>query len=263
MALISKPNCGCSASPAASAGARPVHGHDHLPRRPCHSAGIQGPRRRLHRPKVAIPALRAAHAEGPGRCGRCLLRRHRLFAGAGATACSPRPARLGLPVKLHAEQLSNLGGAALAARHGALSADHLEYLDAGRRRAPWPPPAPSPSSCPAPSTPCAKRKCRPSPPCAQHGVPMAVATDCNPGSSPMTSLTLAMNMACTLFRLTPGRGAAGHHRPRRPRPWPDRPGPHRPRPARRSCIWDAAPPRRTRLPHRRHPPSRPHLRRPP
>ncbi len=106
-----------------------------------------------------------------------------------------------LPVKLHAEQLSNLGGAKLAAQHGALSADHLEYLDedgvAAMARA----------GTVAVLLPAAFYflKETQKPPVAalrRAGVPIAVATDCNPGSSPLTSLLLAMNMAATLFGLT-------------------------------------------------------------
>jgi imidazolonepropionase len=115
---------------------------------------------------------------------------------------------LGLPVKLHAEQLSNLGGAALAAKYQALSADHLEYLDdAGIA-------AMKAAGTVAVILPGAFYTLRETqmPPIAAlrtANVPMAVATDCNPGSSPMTSLLLAMNMACTLFRLTPEEALAG------------------------------------------------------
>jgi imidazolonepropionase len=115
---------------------------------------------------------------------------------------------LGLPVKLHAEQLSNLGGAALAARHGALSADHLEYLDEDGVRAMA---AAGTVAVILPGAFYTLRETQ-SPPIdllRRHGVPMAVATDCNPGSSPMTSLTLAMNMACTLFRMTPQEALLG------------------------------------------------------
>jgi imidazolonepropionase len=115
---------------------------------------------------------------------------------------------LGLPVKLHAEQLSNLGGAALAARYNALSCDHLEYLDqpgidAMKR-----------SNSVAVILPGAFYTLREkqAPPIEQlraAGVAMAVSTDCNPGSSPMTSILLAMNMACTLFRMTPEETLAG------------------------------------------------------
>jgi imidazolonepropionase len=123
----------------------------------------------------------------------------RVFAAAG---------ELGLPVKLHAEQLSNLGGAALAARHGALSADHLEYLDAEGVA------AMAAADTVAVMLPGAFYTLRETqaPPVAllrEHGVPMAVATDCNPGSSPMASPLIAMNMACTLFRITPEEALAG------------------------------------------------------
>ncbi|MCA1856885.1 imidazolonepropionase [Massilia oculi] len=115
---------------------------------------------------------------------------------------------LGLPVKLHAEQLSDQGGAALAARYGGLSADHLEYLgQAGIA-------AMARAGTVAVLLPGAYYFLREKtePPVAAlraAGVPMAVATDCNPGTSPMTSLLLAMNMACTLWRLTPQEALAG------------------------------------------------------
>ncbi|MGP1355863.1 amidohydrolase family protein, partial [Roseicyclus sp.] len=119
-----------------------------------------------------------------------------------------RAQALGLPVKLHAEQLSNIGGARLAASFGALSADHLEYADAGDAA------AMAAAGTVAVILPGAFYTLRETqvPPVAAfraHGVPMAVATDCNPGSSPMTSLLLAMNMAATLFRLTPEECLAG------------------------------------------------------
>jgi imidazolonepropionase len=115
---------------------------------------------------------------------------------------------LGLPVKLHAEQLSDLGGAALAARYGALSCDHLEYLGAGGIE------AMANSGTVAVMLPGAfytlrEKQLPPVEALRAAGVPMAVATDCNPGSSPMTSLLLAMNMACTLFRMTPEEALAG------------------------------------------------------
>ena len=109
---------------------------------------------------------------------------------------------LGLPVKLHAEQLSDLGGAVLAARYGAQSADHLEYLGADGVA------AMAAAGTVAVILPGAFYTLREThmPPIAAlraAGVPMALATDCNPGSSPVTSLPLVMNMACTLFRMTP------------------------------------------------------------
>lgn len=157
--------------------------------------------------EVCIPTLRAAHAEGlvdavDGFCEGIA------FLPAQIARVFDVARDLGLRVKLHAEQLSNLGGAKLAASYGALSADHIEYLDedgviamanAGTvgvilpgayytlRETQMPPIA-------------ALRK---------HGVPMALASDCNPGSSPMTSLLLTMNMACTLFRMTPEEALTG------------------------------------------------------
>ena len=157
--------------------------------------------------EIALPSLRAAHAEGlvdavDAFCEGIAFSVEELrplFAEARA---------LGLPVKLHAEQLSDLGGAAFAAGFGALSADHLEYLSpqgiAAMARA----------GTVAVILPGAFYTLRESqlPPIAAlraAGVPMAVATDLNPGSSPMASLTLAMNMACTLFRLTPEEALLG------------------------------------------------------
>jgi len=117
-------------------------------------------------------------------------------------------ARHGLPVKLHAEQLSNLGGAALAARHKALSADHLEHLDEAGVM------AMAAAGTVAVLLPGAYYFLRDThlPPLAllrQHGVPIAISTDHNPGTSPTTSLLLMMNMACTLFRMTVPEALAG------------------------------------------------------
>ena len=117
-------------------------------------------------------------------------------------------AQLGLPVKLHAEQLSDLKGARMAAGYGALSADHLEYLD------PADIPALGAAGTVAVLLPGAFYFLREDrlPPIAalrEAGVPIALATDCNPGSSPLTSLLLAVNMGCTLFRLTPEEALAG------------------------------------------------------
>jgi imidazolonepropionase len=110
--------------------------------------------------------------------------------------------RLGLPVKLHAEQLSDQGGAALVAEYGGLSADHLEHLSAQGAA------AMARAGTVAVLLPGAYYFLRETvmPPLAllrELGVPLAVATDCNPGTSPMTSLLLAINMACTLWRMTP------------------------------------------------------------
>ena len=114
----------------------------------------------------------------------------------------------GLSVKLHADQLSDSGGAALAAEAGALSADHLEYTNAAgvaamaRART---------VAVLLPGAYYALRETQPPPIAAfrTHGVAMAVSTDCNPGTSPTTSLLLMLNMACTLFRLTPEEALAG------------------------------------------------------
>ncbi len=109
---------------------------------------------------------------------------------------------LGLPVKLHADQLSNLQGAALAAEFGALSADHLECTDARGVAALV---AAGTVAMLLPGSFYALRETRLPPIAALRAarVPMAVATDLNPGTSPLRSLRVAMNMACTLFGLTP------------------------------------------------------------
>ena len=156
---------------------------------------------------IALPSLRAAHAEGlvdavDAFCETIAFTTDQLdplFAEARA---------LGLPVKLHAEQLTDQDGATFAAGHGALSADHLEYLS------PEGIAAMAKAGTVAVILPGAFYTLRESqlPPIAalrQAGVPMAVATDLNPGSSPMASLPLAMNMACTLFRLTPEEALLG------------------------------------------------------
>jgi len=114
----------------------------------------------------------------------------------------------GLPVKLHADQLSNLHGAALAARYGALSADHLEYTDEAGAA------AMAKSGTVATILPGAfyfirETKKPPVDLFRQHGVKMAVATDSNPGTSPLTSLLLTMNMAATLFGMTVDECLAG------------------------------------------------------
>jgi len=114
----------------------------------------------------------------------------------------------GLPVKLHAEQLSNQQGAALAAEFGALSADHLEHVDEAGIV------AMARAGTLAVMLPGAFYFLRDTqlPPIAlfrKHRVPMAVATDCNPGTSPTTHLPLMLNMACTLFRMTPAEALLG------------------------------------------------------
>ena len=157
--------------------------------------------------EVCLPALEAAHAQSlvdavDGFCESIAFdptQIERMFERARA---------LGLPVKLHAEQLSDMGGARLAARHGALSADHLEYVseegvralaEAGTVAVLLPGAAYTLHATRQPPVELFRR----------HGVPMAISTDCNPGSSPLASLLLAMNMACTIFRLTPEEALAG------------------------------------------------------
>jgi len=119
-----------------------------------------------------------------------------------------RARELGLPVKLHADQLSDLGGAALAAEFGARSAEHLEHSnDEGVR-------AMAERGTVAVLLPGAyyalrETKLPPIDAFRHTGVPIAIATDCNPGTSPLLSLRLAMSMACTLFRLTPEESLRG------------------------------------------------------
>ena len=150
---------------------------------------------------VCIPTLRIAHAEGlvdavDGFCEGIAFDPNqiaRVFTVAK---------ELGLPVKLHSEQLSNIGGTQLAAQYGALSADHVEYATETDAK------ALASAGTVAVVLPGAYYTLRETqtPPIQafrNHGVPMALATDCNPGSSPLTSALLAMNMACTLFRMTP------------------------------------------------------------
>ena len=115
---------------------------------------------------------------------------------------------LGLPVKLHADQLSDGGGAALAARYGALSADHIEHTTEPGVR------AMAQAGVVAVLLPGAYLMLRETTPppvelLRRHGVAMAVATDCNPGTSPLASMTAALNLACVQFRLTPEEALAG------------------------------------------------------
>ena len=157
--------------------------------------------------EVCLPALDAAAAEGladavDGFCEGIA------FSAAQIARVFDRAQAHGLPVKLHAEQLSHLGGTALAARYGALSADHVEYATAEDAA------ALAAAGSVAVLLPGAFYTLRETqvPPVAafrEAGVPMAVATDWNPGSSPMGSLLLAVNMACTFFRLTPAEALAG------------------------------------------------------
>lgn len=157
--------------------------------------------------EVCLAALDAAHEEGladavDGFCEGIA------FSPDQIERVFVRATELGLPVKLHAEQLSNLNGAALVARHGGLSADHLEYLDQAGVDAMA---AAGAAAVLLPGAFYTLRETQMPPIDAlrRAGVPIAIATDCNPGSSPMTSLLLTMNMAATLFRLTPEETLAG------------------------------------------------------
>lgn len=157
--------------------------------------------------EVCIPALEAAYAEGlvdavDGFCEGIG------FSPEQITRVFDKAQALGLPVKLHAEQLSNLGGAKLAAGYNALSADHLEFLDEEGVK------AMAGADMAAVLLPGAfytlrETKLPPIDLLREHDVPIAIATDCNPGSSPLTSLLLTMNMACTLFRMTPEEALRG------------------------------------------------------
>lgn len=156
---------------------------------------------------ICIPTLRAAHADGlvdavDGFCEGIA------FDTTQIARVFDVAKELGLPVKLHAEQLSHLGGTALAARYGALSADHVEYATEADAA------ALAKAGTVAVLLPGAfytihETQTPPVQAFRNQGVPMAVATDWNPGSSPLGSLLLAMNMACTLFRLPPAEALAG------------------------------------------------------
>ncbi|MEO1398190.1 MAG: imidazolonepropionase [Pseudomonadota bacterium] len=157
--------------------------------------------------EVCVPTLKAAHDEGlvdavDGFCEGIA------FNPAQIRKVFESAASLGLPTKLHAEQLSNMGGTQLAAEFEALSADHLEYATDSDAQ------AMARAGSVAVILPGAFYTLRETqvPPIAsfrRHGVPMALATDCNPGSSPVSSLLLTMNMACTLFRMTPEEALTG------------------------------------------------------
>lgn len=157
--------------------------------------------------EVCIPTLLAAHSEGlvdavDGFCEGIAFQPdqiERVFVAAQ---------KLGIPIKLHAEQLSNIGGTKLAARYGAISVDHVEYANDEDAA------AMAKSGSVAVILPGAfytlhETQLPPIDSFRKHGVPMAVATDGNPGSSPMFSILLAMNMSCTLFRMTPQEALAG------------------------------------------------------
>ena len=157
--------------------------------------------------QICLPALRKAHQEGlvdavDGFCETVALsvtQIEEVFKLAN---------QLGLPVKLHAEQLSHSGGAKLATSYNALSIDHLEYATDEDAK------SMADSNSVAVILPGAfytlhEKQKPPIESFRKYGVPLALGTDCNPGSSPMTSLLLAMNMASTLFNITPQESLAG------------------------------------------------------
>lgn len=157
--------------------------------------------------EICLPALEQAHAEKlvdavDGFCENIA------FTPEQIEQVFIKAMELGLPVKLHAEQLSNLGGTQLAARYGALSADHLEYAneddvmamrDGGMVGV----------ILPGAFYTLHETQLPPIEYFRTYDVPMALATDCNPGSSPLASILLTMNMACTLFRITPEEALSG------------------------------------------------------
>ncbi|MEP2782578.1 MAG: imidazolonepropionase [Pseudoruegeria sp.] len=157
--------------------------------------------------EVCLPTLNAAHAEGlvDAVDGFC---EHIAFSAEELEPLFTRAKALGLPVKLHAEQLSHQRGTAFAACQGAISVDHIEFATAEDVK------ALSNAGSVAVLLPGAYYTVREAqlPPVSdlrKYNVPIALATDCNPGSSPMTSVLLAMNMGCTLFALTPEEALRG------------------------------------------------------
>lgn len=156
---------------------------------------------------VCIPALKAAHAEGlvdavDGFCEGIAFNTDQIKRVFDVAR------ELGIPVKLHAEQLSNIGGTKLAAEYGAMSVDHIEYATEEDAI------AMAKAGSVAVLLPGAfytlhETQLPPIDAFRKHGVPMAIATDCNPGSSPLASILLTMNMSCTLFRLTPEEALVG------------------------------------------------------
>ncbi len=156
---------------------------------------------------VCIPALSAAHAEGlvdavDGFCEGIA------FSPDQIARVFDVAKSLGLPVKLHAEQLSNIGGTQLASSYGALSADHIEYANVDDVK------AMAKAGSVAVLLPGAfytlrEAQAPPVQALRDHGVLMALASDCNPGSSPLNSILLTMNMGCTLFHMTPEEALAG------------------------------------------------------
>ena len=174
----------------------------HLPGRPCATAGIRRARRRLHRAYLLDDA--------PALAGEGLVDavdafcEHLAFSPAQVERVFIAARELGLPVKLHAEQLSSLHGSSLAARYRALSADHLEYMTEDDAR------AMGEAGTVAVLLPGAfyllrETQLPPIDALRRRGH----ASDLNPGTSPALSLRLMLNMACTLFRLTPEEALAG------------------------------------------------------
>ena len=157
--------------------------------------------------EVCIPTLRAAHAEGlvdavDGFCEGIAFNTDQIARVFDVAR------ELSIPVKLHAEQLSNIGGTKLAASYGALSIDHVEYANEDDAK------AMAASGSVAVLLPGAfytlhETQLPPIEAFRKNGVPMAVATDCNPGTSPLMSILLTMNMSCTFFRLTPEEALCG------------------------------------------------------
>ncbi|KAB1083807.1 imidazolonepropionase [Neorhizobium galegae] len=156
---------------------------------------------------VVLPGLEAAHSQGlvdavDGFCEGIA------FSPAEISRVFDKAKALGLPVKLHAEQLSDLGGARLAASYGALSADHLEYLSAADAK------TMADAGTVAVLLPGAfytlrEKQAPPVQALRDAGTPIALATDSNPGTSPLTSLLMTMNMGATLFGLTVEECLAG------------------------------------------------------
>jgi imidazolonepropionase len=165
-------------------------------------------------PVRIVPTLLAAHAlpleakEGPAREAYLKMIAEEMIPAVARAGLATAARANGLPVRLHAEQLSNQNGAALAARYKALSADHLEHLDSAGAR------AMAAAGTVAVLLPGAfyalnETKKPPVQMLRDAGVPIAIASDCNPGTSPLLNPQLVMNMACTLFGLTPEEAIAG------------------------------------------------------
>ncbi|KCZ88845.1 imidazolonepropionase [Hyphomonas johnsonii] len=157
--------------------------------------------------EIAVPGLGQAAAEGlvdavDGFCENIA------FTPAQIERVFKAASSLGLPVKLHAEQLSDQKGALLAARYSALSADHLEYLADTDVEA-FAAAGTVAVLLPGAFYTLKETRLPPIDALRHHGVDIAIATDCNPGSSPISSILTAMNMACTEFTLTPEEALAG------------------------------------------------------